>query len=46
MLDNHYFRLYRVVMFRVVVVLCATKVVKIVESCKETREKVTGHIVT
>ena len=35
MLDNHNVRICRVDMFRVVIVLCPTKVIKIVELCKK-----------
>ena len=46
MLDNHNVRIYKVDRFRVVVILCPTKVIKIVELCKGKRRKVTGNIVT
>ena len=40
MLDNHNVRICRVYRFRVVVILCPTKVIKIVELCKEMKESV------
>ena len=40
MLDNHNVRICRVDRFRVVVVLCPTKVIKIVGLCKEMKESV------
>ena len=46
MLDNHNVRICRVDRFRVVVILCPIKVIKIVELCKGKRRKVTGNIVT
>ena len=46
MLDNHNVRICRLDRFRVVVILCPTKVIKIVELCKGKRRKVTGNIVT
>ena len=45
MLDNHYVRICRVDRFRVVVILCPTKVIKIVELCKKKKIKVKGQIV-
>ena len=40
MLDNHNVRICRVDRFRVVDILCPTKVIKIVELCKEMKESV------
>ena len=40
MLDNHNVRICRVDRFRVVDILCPTKVIKIVELCKESEGEV------
>lgn len=45
MLDIHNVRIYWVDMFRVAIVLCPTKVIKIVELCKKKEGKVKGLVV-